>query len=317
MNTVPILRIGTRGSALALWQAHWVQNLLQEAHRDIGLTVELVTIVTKGDRILDAPLAKVGGKGLFVKELEEALLDGRVDLAVHSMKDVPAVFPEGLGITAILEREDPRDALLSLSYDSLEALPQGAKIGSSSLRRQSQLLRKRPDLQMVSLRGNVNTRIQRLEEGRFDAIILAAAGVKRLEMTQHVVSWIDPEQMIPAVGQGAVGVETRVADRRILKLLKPLEHPDTRDCVLAERAFLTRLEGGCQVPIAAHARLKDDETIHLIGRVSSLDGSHALTMETKGARNNPAELGDLLASQLLDAGAAAILAEALRDAEAQ
>jgi hydroxymethylbilane synthase len=204
------LRIGTRGSALALWQANWVKAQLEEAHSN--LDIELIVIKTRGDIILDVPLAKVGGKGLFVKELEEAILDGRADLAVHSMKDVPAEFPPGLELGPVLERADPRDVLLSINYKSLADLPQGATVGSSSLRRQSQLLALRPDLKINSLRGNVNTRIDKLVSGNFDAIVLAAAGVERLKMTEHVVEYLDPDQIIPANGQGAVGIELRVND---------------------------------------------------------------------------------------------------------
>lgn len=299
-----IIRIGTRGSQLALWQARWVQQKLQQTHS--GLQVELVIIKTKGDKILDVPLAKVGGKGLFVKELEEALLDGRVDLAVHSMKDVPAQFPDGLGLSIILKREDPRDALLSTRFDSLQDLPQGAVIGSSSLRRQSQLLSLRPDLRVIPLRGNVNTRIDKLVAGEFDAIILAAAGVLRLEMTEHVVTWIDPNRMIPAVGQGAVGVETRLDDQRMRDLLAPLNHRETEIQVRAERAFLTTLEGGCQVPLAAHARLEDDQVI-LRGRVASLDGKEMITLEKRDSYDNAEKLGVRLAEALLREGAQQIL----------
>ncbi|MBF0368603.1 MAG: hydroxymethylbilane synthase [Magnetococcales bacterium] len=302
------LRIGTRGSALALWQANWVKSRLLELNPE--LTVELVIIKTKGDKILDVPLAKVGGKGLFVKELEEAMLDGRADIAVHSMKDVPAEFPEGLTLGPILERADPRDVFLSTTHDSIQALPQGAKVGSSSLRRQSQLLNQRPDLQVIPLRGNVNTRIGKLVAGEFDGIILAAAGVIRLEMTEHVKEYLDPTVMIPANGQGAVGIELRVNDPRVEKLIAPLDHPETRIRVLAERSFLATLEGGCQVPIAGYATLADGR-LKLVGRVASLDGKRYVTLEREGQADDQAAvvLGKQLGEALLSGGGREILAE--------
>ncbi|MBF0341280.1 MAG: hydroxymethylbilane synthase [Magnetococcales bacterium] len=299
------IKIGTRGSALALWQARWVQNLLETAHP--GLRAELVIIKTRGDVILDVPLAKVGGKGLFVKELEEALLDQRVDLAVHSMKDVPAEFPPGLGIAVILEREDPRDVLLSVHFSGLATLPEGARVGSSSLRRQCQLLHLRPDLRIESLRGNVNTRIAKLESGQFDAIVLAAAGVKRLGLTERVVEHFAWDRVIPANGQGAVGIETRLDDLRIQELLAPLNHPQTRLAVSAERAFLHELEGGCQVPIAGYARLEAGSLV-MTGRVGSLDGRELITRELQGAPDDPEELGRALARQLIALGADRLLA---------
>ncbi|MBF0622179.1 MAG: hydroxymethylbilane synthase [Magnetococcales bacterium] len=298
------IRIGTRGSLLALWQAKWVRGQLIANNPD--LSVELVIIKTKGDKILDVPLAKVGGKGLFVKELEEAMLDGRTDIAVHSMKDVPSEFPEGLGLATVLEREDPRDALLSVNFNGLDDLPKNAKVGSSSLRRQAQILNIRPDLEIIPLRGNVNTRIDKLKSGAFDAIILAAAGVKRLEMTDHVVEWLDPNRMIPAAGQGAVGVETRINDTRILSLLAPLDHHETHVRVLAERSFLHKLEGGCQVPIAAHARL-DGDTLSLRGRVGSLDGATLVTMEKSAPISDAVQLGIDVGEALLEQGAGEIL----------
>ncbi|MBF0180351.1 MAG: hydroxymethylbilane synthase [Magnetococcales bacterium] len=301
------LKIGTRGSALALWQARWAQTLLERTNP--GLSVELVIIKTRGDIILDVPLAKVGGKGLFVKELEEALLDGRVDLAVHSMKDVPAEFPEGLGLAVVLEREDPRDVLLSVRYHSLEELPHGAKVGSSSLRRQSQLWHLRSDLEIFPLRGNVNTRIAKLEAGEFDAIVLAAAGVKRLGMTERVVHYFDPEVMIPANGQGAVGIESRLDDEETNQLLAPLDHEVSRIAVAAERAFLRELEGGCQVPIAGHAVWRGDG-LRLLGRVGSVDGRELLTQEKLGSPKDPERLGRDLARELLAMGADRLLAAA-------
>ncbi|MBF0610124.1 MAG: hydroxymethylbilane synthase [Magnetococcales bacterium] len=298
------IRIGTRGSALALWQAEWVKSRLEALHP--GLTIELVTIKTKGDKILDVPLAKVGGKGLFVKELEEAILDGRTQLAVHSMKDVPADFPEGLGLGAILEREDPRDALLSVNYSSLAELPPGARVGSSSLRRQSQLLHWRADLQVVPLRGNVNTRIARLQNGDFEAILLAAAGVNRLGLNQWVRAQLDPGLMLPAVGQGAIGIEYNLADEETKRLIAPLNHDPTWKCVLAERAFLTRLEGGCQVPIAGHARL-NGETLEMTGLVAGVDGATMVRKERSGPAGDPVALGRALAQDILDDGGEEIL----------
>ncbi|MEO5347427.1 MAG: hydroxymethylbilane synthase [Magnetococcus sp. YQC-9] len=303
MNTT--IKIGTRGSALALWQAGWVQSRLEATHP--GLQAELVIIKTRGDVILDVPLAKVGGKGLFVKELEEALLDGRVDLAVHSMKDVPAEFPEGLGIAAILEREDPRDVLLSVHFMGLAVLPHRARVGSSSLRRQCQLLNIRPDLTIESLRGNVNTRIAKLESGQFDAIVLAAAGVKRLGLLDRVVEYFAPERIIPANGQGAVGIECRLGDAVTLRLLEPLNHPETRTAVLAERAFLHELEGGCQVPIAGFARLEGGRLV-MAGRVGSLDGRELITRERAGVPEDPEGLGRALAQELIALGADRLLA---------
>jgi hydroxymethylbilane synthase len=300
------LRIGTRGSALALWQANWVKSKLEAEHAN--LDIELIIIKTKGDKILDVPLAKIGGKGLFVKELEEAMLDGRADLAVHSMKDVPAEFPEGLELGPVLERADPRDVLLSINHKSLAELPRGAKVGSSSLRRQSQILAIRADLKIIPLRGNVNTRIDKLVNGEFDAIILAAAGVERLEMTEHVVEYLDPAVMIPANGQGAVGIELRVGDTKTAKLLQVLNHETTQMCVAAERAFLATLEGGCQVPIAGFAQ-RDGDKLTMQGRVATIDGEQTLTETRTGEAAHPIALGEGLAKNLLAQGADKILAE--------
>ena len=298
------LKIGTRGSALALWQAEWVKAQIQS--KQPQREIELVIIKTKGDKIQDVPLAKVGGKGLFVKELEEALLVAEIDLAVHSMKDVPSVMPEGLVLKVILQREDPRDVLLSCRFASLAELPQGAVVGSSSLRRQSQLLNLRPDLKVNSLRGNVNTRIGKLESGQFDAILLAAAGVKRLGITQHVVEYLDPHTMIPANGQGAIGIEIRQQDESTAALIASLNHLATWQCVTAERAFLAELEGGCQVPIAGYAQLQND-TLRMQGRVASLDGQVMITHEMQGDLTNPEELGRRLAQNLISRGAKQIL----------
>ena len=300
-----LLRIATRQSPLALWQAHFVADALRAAHP--GLRVELVTMVTRGDKILDTPLAKIGGKGLFVKELEVALLEGRADLAVHSMKDVPMAFPEGLGLVTICDREDPRDAFVSNHHASLEALPAGAVVGTSSLRRQCQLRRRRPDLVIKDLRGNVNTRLAKLDAGEYDALILAAAGLIRLGMSDRIRAAVDPVFMLPAVGQGAVGIECRLDDAVTRALLAPLNHADTATCVRAERAMNTRLQGGCQVPIAGHATLQGD-SLHLVGRVGSLDGATLLEAEIDGPAVQAEALGQALAEQLLAAGAGPLLA---------
>ncbi|EPG0610192.1 hydroxymethylbilane synthase [Vibrio fluvialis] len=302
-STTPI-RIATRQSPLALWQAHYVKDALQAAHP--GLEVELVTMVTRGDVILDTPLAKVGGKGLFVKELEVAMLEGRADLAVHSMKDVPVDFPEGLGLVTICEREDPRDAFVSNTYASLDELPHGAIVGTCSLRRQCQLKEARPDLVIKELRGNVGTRLGKLDAGEFDAIILAAAGLKRLKLEQRVRSFIEPEQSLPAVGQGAVGIECRLDDARLRELLAPLSHAETTDRVLCERAMNLTLEGGCQVPIGSYALLEGDD-LWLRALVGEPDGSHIVRGEIRGPRQDAERLGVELANQLLANGARDIL----------
>lgn len=301
MNKV---RIATRKSALALWQAEYVKAQLEHFHPD--LVVELVPMTTKGDIILDTPLAKVGGKGLFVKELEVAMLEDRADIAVHSMKDVPVEFPEGLGLEVICPREDPRDAFVSNTYKNLDELPQGAVVGTSSLRRQCQLKELRPDLEIKDLRGNVNTRLKKLDEGQYDAIILAAAGLLRLEMPERISDYIEPEVMLPANGQGAVGIECRVDDQRIKALLAPLECGQTRSRVLAERAMNKVLEGGCQVPIGSYATLSD-QTLFLRGLVGAIDGSKILRAEVSGPAADGIELGQQLAKQLLADGADAIL----------
>ena len=302
-NSAPI-RIATRKSPLALWQAYFVRDALQAAHP--GLEVELVTMVTKGDIILDTPLAKVGGKGLFVKELEVAMLEGRADLAVHSMKDVPVEFPEGLGLVTICEREDPRDAFVSNTYQSIDELPQGAVVGTCSLRRQCQLKEARPDLVIKELRGNVGTRLGKLDAGEYDAIILAAAGLKRLELEERIRSFIEPEQSLPAVGQGAVGIECRLDDSELLALLEPLNHRNTADRVKCERAMNITLEGGCQVPIGSYSVLEDDQ-LWLRALVGEPDGSQIIRGEIRGSRNDAEQLGITLAKQLLENGAAEIL----------
>lgn len=320
MNKNEII-IGTRGSKLALWQAEWVKSELQR--KNPGIKVELNRIKTTGDKILDVPLAKVGGKGLFVKEIEEALLSGKADLAVHSMKDVPTDFPEGLHLSVICKREDPRDAFISQIQDlrlggppgetnfkiqNFESLPRGATIGTSSLRRSSQLLNVRPDLKIEQLRGNLDTRLRKLDEGKFDAIILAAAGIKRLGWASRITETIPPEISLPAIGQGAIGIECRIGDTFINNIIAPLNHPETSVCVRSERAFLKKLEGGCQVPIAAHARLIDGKII-MDGLVGSISGDRIIRGRIEGNAENAEPLGVALAEDILSRGAKKILDE--------
>jgi len=300
----PTVRIATRKSALALWQAEYVKAQLEHFHDDIK--VKLVPMVTKGDIILDTPLAKVGGKGLFVKELEVAMLENRADIAVHSMKDVPVEFPEGLGLEIICPREDPRDAFVSNTIASLAELPEGAIVGTSSLRRQCQIKAMRPDLDIRDLRGNVNTRLKKLDEGQYDAIILAAAGLIRLEMPERIKEFIEPDVMLPANGQGAVGIECRTDDEQIKALLAPLACEQTRIRVLAERAMNRALEGGCQVPIGAFATLDGDQ-VHLKGLVGAVDGSEVIEKSVMGHKNDAEQLGQNLAQDLLSMGADKIL----------
>ena len=306
-----LVRIATRKSALALWQAEFVKAELERFHADVH--VELVPMSTQGDMILDTPLAKIGGKGLFVKELEQAMLDGRADIAVHSMKDVPVEFPQGLALHTICEREDPRDAFVSNNFANLSELPQGAIVGTSSLRRQCQIKALRPDLDIRDLRGNVNTRLGKLDDGQYDAIILAAAGLIRLEMESRIADYIEPEVSLPANGQGAVGIECRIDDEVTKALLAPLEHTQTRIRVNAERSMNRYLEGGCQVPIGAYA-LVDGEQVHLRGLVGAVDGSEILRDEVTGHVNDAEKLGIELAKKLLAQGADKILAEVYRDA---
>jgi len=300
------IRIATRKSPLALWQAEEVSRQLALLYPD--LKIELIKIVSKGDKILDAPLAKVGGKGLFVKELEQAMLDGEADIAVHSMKDVPMEFPEGLHLSVIMEREDPTDAFVSNHYSSLEELPENARIGSSSLRRQLQIKEVMPKAQMLNLRGNVNSRLQKLDNGDYDAIILATAGLLRLEFDERIKTRITPEQSLPSVGQGAVGIECRVGDERIESLIAPLNHQQTHTRLTAERAMNNRLNGGCQVPIAGFAILENNE-LYLRGLVGRPDGSEVVRGEIKGSAANAEALGRQLAEQLLGDGADVILRE--------
>jgi hydroxymethylbilane synthase len=296
------LTIATRESPLALWQANHVADRLRQLHPD--LDVQLLGMTSRGDQLLDRPLYKVGGKGLFVKELETALLDGRADIAVHSMKDVPMALPEGLVLGVICEREDPRDALVGAT--DFSALPEGAKLGTSSLRRTCQIRQSRPDLEIGFLRGNVNTRLAKLDAGEFDAIILACAGLIRLGFGDRIGQPIDPALSLPAGGQGAVGIEYRDDDVRVAQLLAPLAHDATAQCVIAERACVRRLDGGCDVPIASYAELRDGQ-IWLRARVGSVDGQQLLMTELSG--QDPEALGIEAAEQLLALGADALLRE--------
>lgn len=298
------LRIGTRASLLALTQSTWVKTQIEQAYPNTR--VELVKITTKGDRILDVPLAKVGGKGLFVKEIEDALLAGAIDLAVHSMKDVPTELPDGLHIGIIPVRETPQDAFLSVRYASIEALPAGASVGTSSLRRKSQLTALRPDLTIVDLRGNIDTRLRKLDEGIFDAIILAGAGLHRLDKADRITTLLEPDQMLPAISQGALGIELRHDDAALLADLQFLHHLPTATAVAAERAFLIRLEGGCQVPIGALATLSGNH-LSLTGLIAAVDGSLILKEQMSAPAQEATALGTALAETLLAKGGKAIL----------
>jgi hydroxymethylbilane synthase len=298
------LRIATRKSPLALWQAEHVRERLREANP--GLRVELVTMSTQGDRVLDSPLAKIGGKGLFVKELEQGMLEGRADIAVHSMKDVPVELPHGLGIGAILEREDPQDAFVSNRFGSIDELPEGARLGTSSLRRQCQLRARRPDLQLSDLRGNVNTRLSRLDQGDYDAIVLACAGLKRLGMAARITRALTPEELLPAIGQGVIGIECRLDDEIVRRLIEPLEHAPTRLRVQAERAFNAALAGGCQAPVAGFSLLEHDR-LELRGLVGWPDGSKIVRGQISGPSQDAETLGRELAEELLSRGARPIL----------
>jgi hydroxymethylbilane synthase len=297
--------IGTRGSKLALWQAEWVKSEIQHIRPEIEIS--LIKIKTTGDMILDVPLAKIGGKGLFVKEIEEALLNKKVDIAVHSMKDVPTELPEGLHLAAICRRENPRDALIT-KVQSFKDLPHGATVGTSSLRRLCQLRNVRPDLKIVQLRGNLDTRIRKLDEGQFDAIIVAVAGVKRLGLAYRITEILEPEICLPATGQGAIGIECRIDDKVINSILSALNHQETLISVRAERAFLRRLGGGCQVPIAAYARIEDGRVI-MDGLVGSVTGGKVIKGHEEGKLEDHERLGTNLAEDLLSRGAKEILAE--------
>ncbi|SHN64483.1 hydroxymethylbilane synthase [Desulfovibrio litoralis] len=313
------LTIATRGSKLALWQANHIKSCLENKYA--GLLVELLVLKTQGDIIQDVPLAKIGGKGLFVKEIEEALLDGRADIAVHSMKDVPMELPEGLILGLIPKREEPSDVLLSVNYDSLNALPQKAKVGTSSLRRQAQLLALRPDLEIISLRGNVDTRLRKLIEGQFDAIVMASAGLNRLGLAAPKSFKLVPPDFLPAAGQGALGIEYAESRKDIAELLSFLEDRPTRICVEAERGFLAGLEGGCQVPIAAFAKMTNQDEFILEGLVADIYGKTFVRNSLKGDASGNAsgdasgnasgarQTGFKLAQMLKDAGADKILAE--------
>jgi len=297
------ITIGTRGSQLALWQANWVQSQLLKRHT--SLSVQIAVIKTKGDKILDVPLAKVGGKGLFVKEIEDALLDGRIDLAVHSMKDMPAELPDGLTIGAVPERENPRDVLVS-RRGTLDHLPKGAHIGTSSLRRAAQLLAFRPDIRIHPLRGNLDTRLRKLDAGDMDAIVLAAAGMIRLGLGHRITEYLSGDVMLPAAGQGALCVEMRQGDAQTKAVVQNLDHAETRCIVLGERAFLHRLGGSCQVPIAAHGSIENGQ-FHISGLVADPDGSQVLRSKLAGPAASSTDVGAELALKLMDQGAMTII----------
>ncbi len=301
MDTIKIV---TRKSPLAMWQAEHVRDCLLSEHVD--LNVELIGVQTQGDRVLDSPLAKIGGKGLFVKELENALLDGRADIAVHSMKDVTMEMPEGLALPVIMEREDPRDVLITDRPVTIASLDEKARLGTSSLRRQCQIKNLRPDLEILDLRGNVGTRLSKLDKGEYDAIILAAAGVIRLGLEERITSLLSPEELLPAIGQGAIGIQCRAEDTHTQALIAPLNHSDTHTRVVAERAVNRRLFGGCQVPIAGFAELDGDQ-LHIRALVGETDGSRIVRGEIVGHRNHAEKLGTALAEDLLSRGADRIL----------
>lgn len=305
------LHIGTRGSLLALTQSRWVKGMLEQLHP--GWRVELKIIKTTGDKILDVPLAKVGGKGLFVKEIEDALLERSVDLAVHSMKDVPAELPRGLEIGAVPVREDPRDVLIVHAGGDLAGLPVHARVGTSSLRRAAQLKSLRPDIRTEDLRGNLDTRLRKVESGQYDAIILAAAGIHRMGWNERITAYLDPTEFLPAIGQGALGIEIRSEDEAVRRLLAPMHDPDTAVAVQAERSFLKELEGGCQVPIAGYARVLNGQ-VQLTGLVASLDGEKIYRQTRTTSCDRAQSLGRDLARELLDAGARRILDEVYRTA---
>ena len=298
--------IGTRGSKLALWQADYVEQRLHEEYP--GLQVIQKRISTKGDRILDVPLAKIGGKGLFTKELEEEMLSGSIDLAVHSLKDMPAKVPDGLMIAAVTKRLDPGDALVSNRFSSFSELPQGARVGTSSLRRRAQLLCARPDLTMIDLRGNVNTRLRKLDEGEYDAIVLAVAGLKRLGFADRIREVLPQTMVLPAVGQGALAIETRADDKETRDMLAFLRDDETICCAEAERSFLARVEGGCQVPVGVYATAEGDD-LKIEAVIASLDGRRSYRGTVNGAKADAAKLGKGLAEKLLNEGGAKILQE--------
>lgn len=301
-----ILRIATRKSPLALWQAEHVRDQLEALHP--GLEVQLLPMTTTGDQMLNQPLSQVGGKGLFLKELERAMLDGEADLAVHSMKDVPPVLPNGLGLVAIMARHAPEDAFVSNDYNSIDALPNGATVGTASLRRTTQIKAQRPDLNIALLRGNIQTRLRKMDEGDYDAIILASAGLERMGLEQRIRAKLAPSQMLPAVGQGALGLEARLNDPLVAQLVEPLICDETTACVSAERAFSEQLGGSCSVPIGGYAELSGDQ-ITLRGLVGSIDGSRIIDNSLQGPSNEPEALGEALAAQLIEDGAAELLAQ--------
>lgn len=308
------LVIGTRGSKLALWQAHYIGSLIGEA---TGLPTEIKVIKTTGDKILDVPLAKVGGKGLFTKELEVELLAGTVDLCVHSMKDVPTVLPDGLVLAGMPERVDPRDAIVSPHFDDIMSLPEGARVGTSSLRRRAQIAAMRPDLNLIDVRGNLDTRMKKAEEGEVAAVILAAAGITRMGWADRIAGYIPPEQMISAVGQGAIGIEIREDDAFMLDVCARISDPDTMTCVAAERTVMRMLDGGCQVPIGAFARMTDaGDLIEIDAIVASLDGSEVLKVHATGVATEPEALGERVVAALKSQGADDVLARARAEAEA-
>ncbi|MEB3197379.1 MAG: hydroxymethylbilane synthase [Candidatus Sericytochromatia bacterium] len=305
------LRLGSRGSALALWQTRHVADALCRLHP--GLTTEIVVIKTTGDKILDVPLARIGDRGLFVKEIEEALLAGTIDLAVHSLKDLPTQLPAGLSVAAVLPREDARDCVVSVRFAQLASMPAGTVVGTSSLRRRAQLQRAFPQLAFADVRGNLQTRLAKLERGEYDALVLAAAGLTRLDLAARITEYLPPDICLPAVGQGVLAVECRAADARVQQLLAPLEDGEARACVLAERSLLAALEGGCQVPIAAHATCHDGE-LHLTGLVAALTGSPCLRFSESGTTDAAVSLGQRVAQQLRAQGADELLEHVRRGA---
>lgn len=298
------ITVGTRKSMLAMWQSNHIASLLKKQYPECEVVLQ--KIVTKGDRILDVPLAQIGGKGLFTKEIETALLDGSVDLAVHSLKDMPTTLPEGLCLTAITERVAPGDAFVSNKYNSLAEMPEGAVLGTSSLRRKAQLLAARPDLEIKDLRGNVDTRLKKMDEGQYDAIILAAAGLTRLGYSDRIKETLDPKLCIPAVGQGALAIETRTDNKEVREMLEFLNDRDTKVCTSAERAFLGLVEGGCQVPIGVHAEVKGDD-MHVEAIIATLDGKTVLRDTIDGNAEEAVELGKKLGNKMLENGGYDIL----------
>ena len=304
-----IITIGTRKSLLALWQSNYIKSCLEKQYPDCE--VRLQKIVTKGDKILDVPLSKIGGKGLFTKEIETALLDGEVDLAVHSLKDMPTKLPDGLCLTAITERAVVGDAFVSNKYNTFAEMPAGAVLGTSSLRRKAQLLARRPDLDIRDLRGNVDTRLHKLDEGQYDAIILAAAGLTRLGYAERIKETLPCDFCIPAVGQGALAIECRTDNKEVRAMLEFLNHPATKSCTDAERAFLGLVEGGCQVPIGVHADVTAEDRMHIVAIIASLDGSTLLRDEIDGNATDAVALGQNLGKRMLENGGKAILAEIL------